>query len=234
MPAANSMVKYVASLNSGFSSGFPSFIVPYLEKYRAMIKTAQASWVPMYIHVKVWVIHDFHSVICSFANSGSLTHKTTKLQITNAEIRVTTGFKRIWIPNFELPTLNQFQFILNHRHLFKVSSCSLCSLLESIFWVSVVSCFRSNYRRAKFSALLCLSLLLIYSEDMTGGVSRARRWRPRELLGQPAFVWSPSDLCISRNFSNQITIQLLPSLPIPTKFNYYISFNLPWKIKINH
>ena len=61
-------------MNSGFSSGFPSFMLPYLEKYRTIIFTAQASWVPMYIQIKVAVIHVFHSAIIEFAVYGLIVY----------------------------------------------------------------------------------------------------------------------------------------------------------------
>ena len=171
MPAANSMVKYDASLNSGFSSGFPSFISPYLEKYRTIIKPAQASCVPMYIHVKVRVIHSFQIPICLFAASGSIMHQATKPQIINADTKETTGFKRMFIPTLDLPILHHFQFILNQRHLFKASSWWLVSLLESIFVHSFV------YRQRHFESLNSPSTVGV-SDKTTGPLTfHARFYR---------------------------------------------------------
>lgn len=180
MPAANSMVKYDASLNSGFSSGFPSFMLPYLEKYRTIINTAQASWVPMYIQVKVRVIHVFHSAICELAASGSIMHQTTKPQIIAEETKETTGFKRMLIPRFELPSLHHFQFTRNQRHLLAASSCSLLALLALLVSVSILDrrfVFDCNVPLIQlpafvaFSALLCHWFINIFQADiaMTGG-----------------------------------------------------------------
>ena len=88
------MVKYVALLNSGFSSGVPSFILEYLDKYNTIINKAHTSCVPMYNHVHFNVIHARHFTISSFAAFGLITHHATKPQMMRAESKVTTGLNR--------------------------------------------------------------------------------------------------------------------------------------------
>ena len=148
-------------MNSGFSSGFPSFMLPYLEKYRTIIFTAQASWVPMYIQIKVAVIHVFHSAIVEFAVSGFIMHQATKPQIIRADTSDTTGFKRIFIPRLELPILHHFQLMRNHRHRLAASSCSLLQVLLSILLTSWFV-FDINVSSIVLPVSLALSALLCH------------------------------------------------------------------------
>ena len=112
MPAANSIVKYVASLNSGFSCGLPSFIFEYLDKYSTIMNRAHTSCVPMYSQVNFKVIHPLHLPISSFAALAFKIHHTTNPQMTRAERRDTTGLSRMLNANL------QQQGILkrSHRH----------------------------------------------------------------------------------------------------------------------
>ena len=132
------MVKYVRSLNSGLSSGFPSFIFPYLEKYSTMIKTAQTSWVPIYIHVKTSVIHSIQPPISLLATSACTAHQITKNQMMAAERNVTTGLKRRNIPTSVLPIVPHFQLILSHRHLSDAFSST--SILQLQLYSLKLSC----------------------------------------------------------------------------------------------
>ena len=54
-------------LKSGLSLGLPSFMLPYLEKYRMTMKMNQMFWVPMYNQDQVRVIHNIHGLNSALA-----------------------------------------------------------------------------------------------------------------------------------------------------------------------
>lgn len=93
------------------------------------MKMAQTSWVPIYIHVKVSVIHSIHFDISRLATSAWTAHQITKNQIIAAERNVTTGLNRRNIPICVLPIWPHFQLTRTQRHLSKAfGSTSILSM----------------------------------------------------------------------------------------------------------
>ena len=114
------MQKYELSLNSGFSSCFPSFSLEYFEKYTTTIKANQTSCVPMYSQVQVAVTQACHLGILSAAMSVHTKQNITNAQTMMAEISVTTGLKL---------TRNRPMLNLKVRHLVTPFSSSWASAI---------------------------------------------------------------------------------------------------------
>lgn len=139
MPAANSMVKYVASLNSGFSCGLPSFNLEYLDKYSTIMNKAHTSWVPIYSQVNVLVIHPLHSAISAFAALAFKIHHTTKPQIIRAERRDTTGLSRM----LNAKLLQHGILKRSQRHFFDVFS-----------WAFILWLFCQDWTKSEMHSLI--------------------------------------------------------------------------------
>ena len=96
-----------------------------ISRKSTIMKTAQASWVPMYIQVQVSIIHTIQPVISLKASSESREHQITKHQTVAAEKKVTTGLNRRFSPN-----VPHFKLTQSQRHFCEAFSSISMTVLR--------------------------------------------------------------------------------------------------------